>query len=66
MTKFYKLISQFVISLRILLTGTPLQNCISELWSLLHFILPEIFISLQMFEVKIFLFFFELFKKNYF
>ncbi|KAL7745982.1 putative ATPase [Sorochytrium milnesiophthora] len=28
---------------RILLTGTPLQNDLSELWSLLNFLIPEIF-----------------------
>ncbi|GIX62446.1 DEAD-box family helicase [Babesia caballi] len=30
---------------RILLTGTPLQNSLQELWSLMHFILPEVFTS---------------------
>jgi len=30
---------------RLLLTGTPLQNNLSELWALLHFILPGIFRS---------------------
>uniref|UniRef100_T1J3S6 Proliferation-associated SNF2-like protein n=1 Tax=Strigamia maritima TaxID=126957 RepID=T1J3S6_STRMM len=35
---------------RILLTGTPLQNNLSELWSLLNYILPEIFDKLQVFE----------------
>jgi SWI/SNF-related matrix-associated actin-dependent regulator of chromatin subfamily A member 5 len=28
-----------------LLTGTPLQNNLHELWSLLNFLLPEIFSS---------------------
>ncbi|CDP02033.1 unnamed protein product [Coffea canephora] len=35
---------------RILLTGTPLQNNLTELWSLLNFILPDIFNSDQEFE----------------
>jgi SNF2 family DNA or RNA helicase len=30
---------------RILLTGTPLQNDIGELWSLLNILMPEIFKS---------------------
>ncbi|KAG6556402.1 hypothetical protein Mapa_002345 [Marchantia paleacea] len=34
----------------LLLTGTPLQNNLSELWSLLNFILPDIFTSLSQFE----------------
>lgn len=32
------------------MTGTPLQNNIAELWSLLHFLLPEIFNDLNSFE----------------
>lgn len=31
------------------MTGTPLQNNLSELWSLLHFLLPEIFDDLDVF-----------------
>lgn len=34
----------------LLLTGTPLQNNLPELWSLLNFILPNIFTSLQEFQ----------------
>ena len=35
---------------RLLLTGTPLQNDLRELWSLLNFLLPNIFDSLSRFE----------------
>lgn len=35
---------------RLLITGTPLQNNISELWSLLHFLLPDLFNDLRSFE----------------
>jgi ATP-dependent DNA helicase len=35
---------------RLLITGTPLQNNIAELWSLLHFLLPEVFNDLNSFE----------------
>lgn len=39
----YRALTQLNISRRILLTGTPLQNNIHELWSLLSFILPHFF-----------------------
>ncbi|KDP38310.1 hypothetical protein JCGZ_05196 [Jatropha curcas] len=35
---------------KLLLTGTPLQNNLAELWSLLNFILPDIFQSHDEFE----------------
>ncbi|XP_063989638.1 uncharacterized protein LOC135168912 [Diachasmimorpha longicaudata] len=35
---------------RLLLTGTPLQNDLKELWSLLHFLMPDIFDDLAVFE----------------
>lgn len=35
---------------RLLLTGTPLQNNLSELWSLLNFLLPDIFSDLDSFQ----------------
>lgn len=35
---------------RLLITGTPLQNNLAELWSLLHFLMPEIFDKLESFE----------------
>lgn len=36
---------------RLLLTGTPLQNNLNELWSLLNFILPDIFADLDLFQL---------------
>lgn len=30
---------------RLLLTGTPLQNSLLELWSLMHFLMPDVFAS---------------------
>jgi hypothetical protein len=35
---------------RILLTGTPLQNDLMELWSLMHFLMPHVFQSHQEFR----------------
>ncbi|XP_036815956.1 lymphoid-specific helicase isoform X4 [Oncorhynchus mykiss] len=35
---------------KLLLTGTPLQNNLAELWSLLNFLLPEVFDDLKSFE----------------
>jgi len=35
---------------KLLLTGTPLQNNMHELWSLLNFILPDLFASSELFD----------------
>ena len=35
---------------KLLLSGTPLQNNLAELWSLLHFILPDVFSNLDQFQ----------------
>lgn len=37
----YKALSEFTTNHRLLITGTPLQNSLKELWALLHFIMPE-------------------------
>uniref|UniRef100_A0A3Q2Y1N5 Chromodomain helicase DNA binding protein 1 n=1 Tax=Hippocampus comes TaxID=109280 RepID=A0A3Q2Y1N5_HIPCM len=46
----YKTMIDFKSNHRLLITGTPLQNSLKELWSLLHFIMPEKFHSWEMFE----------------
>lgn len=35
---------------RLLLTGTPLQNNLHELWALLNFLLPDVFASSDDFD----------------
>ena len=35
---------------RLLLTGTPIQNNMAELWALLHFVMPTLFDSLEQFS----------------
>lgn len=42
--------SQYTTSHRLLLTGTPLQNNLPELWALLNFLLPSIFNSVETFD----------------
>jgi ATP-dependent helicase STH1/SNF2 len=41
---------QYTSKHRLLLTGTPLQNDLTELWALLHFLLPKVFDSSVNFE----------------
>lgn len=36
----YKALQSFDTNQRLLITGTPLQNSLKELWALLHFIMP--------------------------
>ncbi|KAG5621111.1 hypothetical protein H5410_006329 [Solanum commersonii] len=48
--KLFKELKLLPIENKLLLTGTPLQNNLAELWSLLNFILPDIFSSLEEFE----------------
>ncbi|KAM0031482.1 putative DNA helicase chromatin remodeling SNF2 family [Helianthus debilis subsp. tardiflorus] len=42
--------SGYQIRRRLLLTGTPIQNSLQELWALLNFLLPTIFNSVENFE----------------
>lgn len=37
--------------MRMLITGTPLQNSLKELWSLLHFIMPSKYVELLGFSI---------------
>uniref|UniRef100_A0A8C1U767 Chromodomain helicase DNA binding protein 1 n=1 Tax=Cyprinus carpio TaxID=7962 RepID=A0A8C1U767_CYPCA len=46
----YKTMIEFKSNHRLLITGTPLQNSLKELWSLLHFIMPIKFHSWELFE----------------
>ncbi|KAK7182324.1 hypothetical protein DPSP01_002375 [Paraphaeosphaeria sporulosa] len=43
-------LQQYQSANRLLITGTPLQNNLTELWSLLHFLLPTVFDKLSTFE----------------
>ncbi|BBN06231.1 chromodomain-helicase-DNA-binding protein 1-like [Marchantia polymorpha subsp. ruderalis] len=37
------LLEKYMVPRRLLLTGTPIQNNLSELWALLHFCMPRVF-----------------------
>ncbi|EGV62041.1 Putative ATPase [Yamadazyma tenuis] len=45
-----KILKKLDVANRLLITGTPLQNNLNELWSLLNFILPDIFHDLKLFQ----------------
>jgi SWI/SNF-related matrix-associated actin-dependent regulator of chromatin subfamily A member 5 len=47
---FSKTVRGFSTTHRLLLTGTPLQNNLHELWALLNFLLPDIFSSSEQFD----------------
>ncbi|KAM7485573.1 hypothetical protein LguiA_001582 [Lonicera macranthoides] len=44
------LVSGYQFKRRLLLTGTPIQNSLQELWALLNFLLPDTFNSVDNFE----------------
>lgn len=47
----YKALYDFETNHRLLITGTPLQNSLKELWALLHFIMPHKFDTWEQFEI---------------
>ncbi|POS82672.1 hypothetical protein EPUL_005841 [Erysiphe pulchra] len=49
-SKFFRILRTFTSVTRFLITGTPLQNNLKELWSLLNFLLPNIFVNWEQFE----------------
>ncbi|KAJ5908520.1 hypothetical protein N7495_001202 [Penicillium taxi] len=50
-SKLSNALSQYYVSrYRLILTGTPLQNNLPELWALLNFVLPNIFKSVKSFD----------------
>ncbi|XP_017774812.1 PREDICTED: chromodomain-helicase-DNA-binding protein 1 isoform X2 [Nicrophorus vespilloides] len=48
----YKALMEFDTNHRLLITGTPLQNSLKELWALLHFIMPDKFENWENFDVE--------------
>jgi len=49
-SKLSGIVREFKSSNRLLLTGTPLQNNLHELWALLNFLLPDVFSSSDDFD----------------
>lgn len=45
-----QVVRMFTTQARLLITGTPLQNNLHELWALLNFLLPDVFSSSDVFE----------------
>lgn len=49
-SKLMRVLKTFSSANRMLLTGTPLQNNLVELWALLNFLLPDVFTDLDIFH----------------
>ena len=49
-SKLSEIVREFKSTNRLLLTGTPLQNNLHELWALLNFLLPDVFNSSEDFD----------------
>ena len=49
-SKLSEIVREFRTANRLLLTGTPLQNNLHELWALLNFLLPDVFNSSEVRE----------------
>jgi len=51
-SKFFKTLAGYSINFKLLLTGTPLQNNLEELFYLLNFLTPSKFNNLDTFQVS--------------
>eukprot|EP00210_Caulerpa_lentillifera_P001183 g1139.t1 len=49
-SKLFDILGDMTSRFRLLLTGTPIQNSLAELWSLLNFLLPKVFSSSETFD----------------
>lgn len=50
-SKLSNVVRQYKVQHRLLITGTPLQNNLHELWALLNFLLPDVFSNSEDFDV---------------